>query len=47
MKKGLNYIGTKDIYYNNKIDYLNGILIPFKKNQRIQNCKRIYFSIMY
>ena len=27
---GLNYIGTKDVNFNNKINYENGVRIPFK-----------------
>ena len=29
--KGLPYIGTKDISYSNRIDYNNGIIIPFNE----------------
>lgn len=30
LKEGLNYIGTKDISFNNIIEYENGVKIPFK-----------------
>ena len=30
LKEGLNYIGTKDISFDNIIDYDNGVKIPFK-----------------
>ena len=30
LKEGLNYIGTKDINFDNIIDYDNGVKIPFK-----------------
>lgn len=35
---GFSYIGTKDISFDNKIDYDNGVRIPFKNNFR-RACK--------
>ena len=34
LSEGFSYIGTKDISFDNKIDYDNGVKIPFKNNFR-------------
>ena len=34
LSEGFNYIGTKDVSFDNKIDYENGVKIPFKNNFR-------------
>lgn len=33
VKKGLNYIGTKDVHFNAEVNYNNGIRIPLEENK--------------
>ena len=35
LKDGFDYIGTKDISFNNSINYDNGVKIPFKTTFKI------------
>ena len=46
IKAGYNYIGTKDVGFNNEIDYDNGIKIPFNEiNFRIANKNSVLLCI--